>query len=99
MKTIYPLAVDAVPSRPEAETLLFVIHEEATDDADGISAASKLRDDRCRSGGSTCRLEGRPFSARQFDCPLSALAANWQPRPSSVVHGRQLRGRLSGSKF
>jgi hypothetical protein len=51
MSTMYPLAVDAVRSRPEAETSLFVIHEEATDDADGLSAASMLRDDRCRSGG------------------------------------------------
>jgi hypothetical protein len=51
MKTMYPLAADAVRSRAEAETPLFVIHEEATDDADGISAALKLRDDRCGSGG------------------------------------------------
>jgi hypothetical protein len=51
MKTMDLLAVDAVRSRPEVETSLFVIHEEATDDADGISAALKLRDDRCGSGG------------------------------------------------
>jgi hypothetical protein len=51
MKTMDPLAVDAVCSCLEAETSPFVIHEEATDDADGISAASKHRDDRCRSGG------------------------------------------------
>ncbi|MCU0920769.1 MAG: hypothetical protein MUF16_10590 [Burkholderiaceae bacterium] len=35
MKTMYPLAVDAVRSTPEAETSLLVIHEAATDDADG----------------------------------------------------------------
>jgi hypothetical protein len=51
MKTVYPLAVDAVRSTPEAEAALFVIRAEATDDADRIGAASKLRDDRSRSGG------------------------------------------------
>jgi hypothetical protein len=51
MKTMYPLAVDAVRSTPEAETSLLVIHAAATDHADGISADSKLRDDRYRLEG------------------------------------------------